>query len=211
MNSRNHHMWSSVSSYIVEKVAGLAHEFVGGVSTLTMAPASSSMSAASASLDLENGLASLSWRRHGGVQCFTASEGQALTLDCGAEGGVISSIDFASYGTPEGMCGAYERNERCHSQASAPAVATSCVGKQSCSIKINAATFEQLTCAPRAHSHRLHLQLRCSVTEPSLEVKTSVPAGSAASVRLPKRLFGASHDLQQTVIEVSGDQAFHFE
>jgi hypothetical protein len=70
----------------------------------------------------------LDWRWAGGVHCASVAEGDAATLDCGPGGGTVARVRFASYGTPEGMCGAYEQTPACHAAASEPAVAAACLG-----------------------------------------------------------------------------------
>jgi hypothetical protein len=62
--------------------------------------------------------------------------GQTLpvTLDCGAAGGTIASVTFASFGTPGGTCGAYTVNQGCSAANSTSVVESLCVGKRSCSI-----------------------------------------------------------------------------
>ena len=49
-------------------------------------------------LALAHGDASLRWRRHGGAQCVKVAAKHSAALDCGARGGVISKIRFASFG-----------------------------------------------------------------------------------------------------------------
>ena len=100
MNSRNHHMWSAVSTYLVKHAAGLDQApGSAGFRELTLAPGSHpGLSAASVSLDRPTGTLELSWAWQGGVHCATAAEGDSVTLDCGARGGVISKIRFASFG-----------------------------------------------------------------------------------------------------------------
>ena len=89
------------------------------------------LSAANVSMVAPAGLTVLNWQRHGGTQCAKAvgvicwrrivlttrqPENQSprspdmplhvpLELSCGALGGVISAITFASYGVPVGYCG----------------------------------------------------------------------------------------------------------
>lgn len=64
-----------------------------------------------------------------------ANGGQSapVTLDCGA-GSTITSVDFASFGQPAGMCGNFAVNAGCHAPTSASVVSSMCVGRQSCAI-----------------------------------------------------------------------------
>ncbi|VAH88953.1 unnamed protein product [Triticum turgidum subsp. durum] len=66
--------------------------------------------------------------------------GPALRLECPKEGQVISSIKFASFGTPSGTCGSYSHGECSSSQALAVAQ-EACVGVSSCSVPVSAKNF----------------------------------------------------------------------
>jgi len=61
-------------------------------------------------------------------------EGFPATIDCGPGGGKITSIDFASYGTPVGNCGAYKMTPTCHAPNSTTVVASLCIGQTSCTL-----------------------------------------------------------------------------
>ena len=91
--------------------------------------------------------------RHGGMQCARAPEGRSTQrpnapvvadaeLSCGALGGVISSIDFASWGHPDGDCGAFFAYPECHAVNSVSAIEALCVGKASCAIPTHADFWE---------------------------------------------------------------------
>ena len=66
-------------------------------------------------------------------QCSTAGESYPIHLSCQQNGGVISSIDFASYGTAAGACGQMKEGS-CHSTKSLDIVQQACLGKQECSV-----------------------------------------------------------------------------
>ncbi|XP_059645647.1 beta-galactosidase 1 [Cornus florida] len=57
-----------------------------------------------------------------------------------APGQKISSIKFASFGTPEGVCGSY-REGSCHAHHSYDAFYKYCIGQQSCSVTVAPAMF----------------------------------------------------------------------
>jgi hypothetical protein len=60
------------------------------------------------------------------------------------QGGIISAVTFASFGAPEGVCGAFElsaRNPACHAPASVGVLEQLCLGKPSCELTADAATF----------------------------------------------------------------------
>ncbi|KAI9115008.1 hypothetical protein K1719_014021 [Acacia pycnantha] len=55
-------------------------------------------------------------------------------------GDVISSITFASYGTPQGSCQNFDRGS-CHASNSLSVVSQACQGKRSCSLEISDTLF----------------------------------------------------------------------
>jgi O-glycosyl hydrolase len=71
--------------------------------------------------------------------CSSVAEGETATLAC-PSGQTISSVGFASYGTPSGSCGSLSVGT-CHASNSASVVSSACVGKTSCSVAANNATF----------------------------------------------------------------------
>lgn len=62
-----------------------------------------------------------------------------MHLQC-EDGHVISSIEFASYGTPQGSCQKFSRGN-CHAATSLSVVSKACQGKNSCSIGVSNAIF----------------------------------------------------------------------
>ncbi|KAL9241232.1 hypothetical protein vseg_015363 [Gypsophila vaccaria] len=66
--------------------------------------------------------------------------GPVLSLECPSPNQVISSIKFASFGTPQGTCGSYAHG-RCESDKTLPIVQKACVGSRSCSIEVSINTF----------------------------------------------------------------------
>ncbi|XP_059623550.1 beta-galactosidase 3-like [Cornus florida] len=65
-------------------------------------------------------------------------------LQCGP-GQSISSIKFASYGTPLGTCGSFQQGP-CHSPASYAILEKNCIGQQRCSVTISNSNFRQDPC-----------------------------------------------------------------
>ncbi|KAH3763378.1 Brefeldin A-inhibited guanine nucleotide-exchange protein 2 [Pelomyxa schiedti] len=55
-------------------------------------------------------------------------------LQCSDSFAVITSIDFAAFGTPTGHCGNYSVDESCNAEGVYDYAVTNCVGKQSCEI-----------------------------------------------------------------------------
>nr|ACJ83814.1 unknown [Medicago truncatula] len=66
--------------------------------------------------------------------------GPALLLSCPNHNQVISSIKFASYGTPLGTCGNFYRG-RCSSNKALSIVKKACIGSRSCSVGVSTDTF----------------------------------------------------------------------
>jgi hypothetical protein len=71
--------------------------------------------------------------------CAQATEGTTLTITCDA-GQTVTTIDFASYGTPTGSCGAFQTSS-CHAASSVQVLKDACLGKSSCTVAANNATF----------------------------------------------------------------------
>ena len=71
--------------------------------------------------------------------CGTARETQQTSLSC-PSGTTISKVVFASYGRPRGVCGSYVQRS-CHSTTSRSVVEAACLGKTSCRLRADNATF----------------------------------------------------------------------
>jgi serine/threonine-protein kinase len=89
--------------------------------------------------------------------CGSVAEGASLTLAC-PSGQTIASVDFASYGTPAGSCGTFSDGS-CNASTSLSVVQAACVGKSSCSVPANNATFGD-PC--RGTDKTLSAQVTCS-------------------------------------------------
>ncbi|KAJ9178139.1 hypothetical protein P3X46_010048 [Hevea brasiliensis] len=66
--------------------------------------------------------------------------GPILSLECPHPNQVISSIKFASFGTPHGTCGTFSHGQ-CSSSSALSIVQKACVGSKSCSIGVSINTF----------------------------------------------------------------------
>jgi hypothetical protein len=73
------------------------------------------------------------------IACGTAPENSNVTLTCPA-GMTITAIPFASYGTPTGSCGSYQAST-CNAATSSSVVQSDCIGKTTCTVTANNATF----------------------------------------------------------------------
>ncbi|XP_010522389.1 PREDICTED: beta-galactosidase 9 [Tarenaya hassleriana] len=81
-----------------------------------------------------------------------------MHLHC-EEGNVISSIEFASYGTPKGSCQNFSTG-RCHSSNSLSIVSEACEGRNSCFVEVSNAAFGNDPC--RGTVKTLAVMARCS-------------------------------------------------
>ncbi|KAJ1424345.1 Glycoside hydrolase, family 35 [Sesbania bispinosa] len=66
--------------------------------------------------------------------------GPVLSLECPYPNQVISSIKFASFGTPHGTCGNFSHGQ-CSSNRALSIVQKACIGSSSCSIGVSINTF----------------------------------------------------------------------
>src|SRR6185437_2417997 len=74
-----------------------------------------------------------------GTVCGTANENGTVVLTAPA-GSVFTSVDFASYGTPNGSCGSFTIGG-CHAPNSLTVVQSYVLGNNTASIPANNATF----------------------------------------------------------------------
>ncbi|XP_028947706.2 beta-galactosidase 9 isoform X2 [Malus domestica] len=80
-----------------------------------------------------------------------------MHLQC-QDGFTISSIEFASYGTPQGSCQKFSMGN-CHATNSLSIVSKSCLGKNSCSVEISNISFGGDPC--RGVVKTLAVEARC--------------------------------------------------
>lgn len=66
--------------------------------------------------------------------------GPVLSLECPSPNQVISSIKFASFGTPLGTCGSFSHGQ-CSSQNALSIVQKACIGSKSCSVHVSTKAF----------------------------------------------------------------------
>ncbi|KAF3440738.1 hypothetical protein FNV43_RR19024 [Rhamnella rubrinervis] len=81
-------------------------------------------------------------------------------LKC-SPGQSISSIKFASFGTPSGTCGSYQQGI-CHAPTSFSVIGKRCIGKQRCAVTISNSNFGQDPC-PKVLK-RLTVEAVCAPT-----------------------------------------------
>src|SRR5579862_3153589 len=92
------------------------------------------------------------------VVCGSAAQNKTLSLACPA-GETITSITFASFGTPKGTCGGYTLGS-CNSTNSKSIVSTACLGKASCSVPSTTTEFGGNPCP--GTSKTLDVQVLCA-------------------------------------------------
>jgi hypothetical protein len=90
-------------------------------------------------------------------ECEVVPEKQTMWLQC-STGGVISAVEFASYGTATGSCGSFSQSS-CHAANSSGMVAAACVGKNSCTLNASSSVFSD-PCSGTAKW--LAVQVHCS-------------------------------------------------
>ena len=194
MNSRNHHMYSSISGWMVTDMAGISvHK---GYEEIHFYPARAlGLSHVSVSLEHPKPV-HLSWHRNGGIQCAKQAENQSplnpnlpkhndLTISCGDEdGGTIEKVLFASYGNPTGHCGGYHKLGSCHVPKSVDVVKKLCLGKRNCIVPTGA-DFWGNPCPDEVKWLSVSVQCQSEFIYSSIRVNVSVPMGSRGLLHLP--------------------------
>ena len=182
MNSRNHHMFSSYSAYLVKRVAGLS---VSPIGQIDLFPARHTrVAAATAELPGPHGATRLRWRRTGGVLYADAVEGDRVEVDCGGlllAGGVIrafaaadgNAADFGRIGAPG--------SERA---ASAAWLESQCTGLPNCTLTIGDAAFGGVPRPLGSPLRSLAIRAQCT-GPPGLWVAATVPVGAVARLHIP--------------------------
>jgi hypothetical protein len=195
-NSRNHHMFSSVGTYLFEGLGGLAQRTYGPGSLAASAtgfahPVIHPRVTGHAALPFATttygsivGPYAVSWANNSARQCV-AGAGESTTPAFTCPGAtVIAAVQFASYGTPTGACGAFAVGS-CNAANSTAIVQALCVGKQTCTIPVGDAEFGD----PCFDTVKVFSgQVVCSGA--SLTLAVTVPANARATVRLPYNAAG---------------------
>ena len=199
-SSRNHHMFSSISGWIVTDMTGLSIR--NGFKDIHYFPANSlGLSHVSVSLQHPKPV-HLSWRRNGGVQCAKEAENQSplnpnlpkhndLSLSCGDEdGGIIQKVLFSSYGNPTGHCGGYYKYGSCHASNSLEVAEKLCLGERCCVIPTGADYWGN-PCPGEVKWLMVSVQCKLENSEvddfifTSIQTNISIPMGSRGLIHLP--------------------------
>ncbi|MDF1758841.1 MAG: hypothetical protein P1U74_11205 [Legionellaceae bacterium] len=69
--------------------------------------------------------------------CERVNEGQIASITCPT---TLTSIDFASYGTPTGTCGSYAISA-CNAATSVAVVTANCLSNNSCTVSASNVVF----------------------------------------------------------------------
>ncbi|XP_071908360.1 beta-galactosidase 15-like [Coffea arabica] len=93
--------------------------------------------------------------------CANVEEGNILDLSC--QGRVMTRIDFASFGNPDGVCGAFTKGN-CEASDSLSVVQDACIGKSRCSIDLTAkGPFRCIAgCESSKEPRRLAVEISCA-------------------------------------------------
>ncbi|KAF3439717.1 hypothetical protein FNV43_RR17995 [Rhamnella rubrinervis] len=79
-----------------------------------------------------------------GTVCGNVYEKNTLELSC--QGQPISAIKFASFGTPEGTCGSFQKGTCEGAKDALSVLHTECVGKETCLIDVSEESFGSANC-----------------------------------------------------------------
>jgi len=185
--SRNHIMFGSQSDWYFKVLGGinLVPGTVGWTNILYKPDVNglvkTDLTSVSSSIRTHRGLIESSWHRYttSGL-CSTADENTSVQLIC--IDGTISSIQFASFGTPTGTCGNFKVDSNCNAKNSTSVVSSMCLGKTSCTITANDALFgDPCFGVPK----RLYVQVG-GCAYPIFVYAVRVPVNSDGEIYIPK-------------------------
>lgn len=83
---------------------------------------------------------------------------EAAALTC-PEGSTITAIEFASFGTPTGTCGAFAQSS-CHAASSQAVLEAACLGQSTCAVDVSNAKFGGDPCS--FVEKNLNVQVTCT-------------------------------------------------
>jgi alpha-L-rhamnosidase len=189
MNSRNHIMFGTVSSFFYKWLVGV-RPLKPGYTEVGVHPTgvlSGNLTDASASVWTPLGDVVVEWGLSiQGTTCASAPEGGMVHLSCPAD--AISKVTFASYGLPTGQCtgngGAndFHISSKCNSNASVSTVQAACVGKSSCDLDVSTDTFGSVDpCYGTKKALAVAVECKGGVRK-SYTLKVSIPLGATGKV-----------------------------
>ena len=123
--------------------------------------------------------------------CAMANAGEEAIFDCG--GGLITSVEFASFGDPAGSCNAaggaagFEMRPTCHAVGTTDALEDRCLGQSTCMFNVEPAMFSVAAgwkCNPPPAGGRLRLAAVLTCRDPGAvdpQVLADLKAQAAAA------------------------------
>ena len=213
MNSRNHHMWSSYSAYLVRSIGGLNVDDESGVGQYLFSPGSvSRIFSSSVVMHEPNGIISLTWTNHGGLQSrkVAVASNVSLEMDCGKFGGLIERIQFHSFGTPTERNSLFVKDDQCHG-APLTINTSMCIGQQKCTVPTKAEYYETLPMSCLTDISRpltVWMEVQCSLSL-TLEVNVNVPIGSFATIKIPTYRLLSSELENATVVITENEKEIY--
>lgn len=130
--------------------------------------------------------------------CVMAEENKDAKLAC-PPGEVISSIAFASFGTPTGSCGtppSFKVDSKCNSNHSMSVLTALCMGKADCTISASCATFHEELSGKDAFCYDIKKHLDAAVTckkSPTSSARAAAVAAAAAAAAAPTPAAAGTH------------------
>lgn len=145
MNSRNHHMFSSVGAFLYDLAGLRLAPGSAGWTTAWLWPVVTDHPAlpyASGSYNSIAGPFALSWDTSGAAPCVAdAAENTVRTLACPGTANKITAITFSSFGTPSGSCASGFTKGACNAANTTSALTALCVGQPSCVVSVDTGFF----------------------------------------------------------------------
>jgi hypothetical protein len=175
MNSRNHIMFGSVSSWFYKALLG----FSPNVATIAVGPDFSvvnvnGITSASGQTVTPFGSVEVNWFLASSSSCDIADEQTTAQLSCPS--GVISSL-VALYGTPTGSCATGFKPSSCNSTNAYEDVWKQCGGKQSCSFTVDNDFFGGDPCLNVPKYVSISATCSNSSPNPTFVLKLTLPVG----------------------------------
>lgn len=187
-------MLGSQSSWYFSDLAGIKlPEGASGWDSVEVSPSVPvALDGVSATVGTVRGAIEASWTRPPPYLCAEGQEkdevGTAATVNCTGRGH-IDTIEFASFGLPNGTCGDYTQG--CHSATSMDTVRAACLGKTSCAVLAETSTFGGPDPCP-GQAKRLVIQATCTQM-PAFTMSVKLPAGiRGAELKVPLGNLSAS-------------------
>jgi len=137
MNSRNHIMFGTVSSWFHRSLGGVwPGSDNEGFANIEFKPEifqEIKVNYVDDTISNYRGQVRSSWMLSGGPLCGDVPENANLVLTCPDTKGVIGSVIFASFGTPSGTCPNFTTSS-CNAANSTDIITKACVGQHTCTV-----------------------------------------------------------------------------